>query len=304
METLHRILVICEDPSILDRLGKHLCEQHFDVRCATSGTEALADQGDWIPELVVCDDHLGGVRGLDLIEALHQRHQQTRFILITPPGETPEFIHFQPKRIVVFLSKPFNPEDLMHYVRRALDLSDGMGNRREHSRYPFTIETHISLINPFDSSESRPIAGLMRDISRSGVSMIVRQLLPVPSMLKFVFLLPQQQHPVNMLAKSMSCMLTQIPGVYRLGAKFIGLLPAEVVDGILEMNAHAGQVSQEDIFMGKSFKEAAREWLAEHHQDFNNLSLETTPNVAEMAAEVSRDPRDETMIKVKQPLAG
>jgi len=299
METNHRVMVVCEDPAILGRLGKHLCEQNFDVRCVSSAAEAISCCAAWSAELVICDDHLTEMKGLALIESIRRQNPHTRFILITPPGETPEFSHFQPKRTIAFLGKPFNPKDLMHYVHRAVGLSESPCNRREHNRHPFDVDTHCILINPFDDSESRSIPALMRDISRSGATMIVHQAFPVPAMLKFIFHLPQQQHTVNMLAKSMSCTLTQIAGVYRLGAKFIGLLPKEAVDAIRQMKQNSNATADEDIFTGKSFHEAVREWLAQHHQDFNAIDADSTPNVADIAAEVCRDPQDETPTNIK-----
>jgi len=125
-------------------------------------------------------------------------------------------MHATRSRIVAYLGKPFNPEDMMHFVRGAFKIGEPSENRREYSRYPFNVETHCTLINPFDDQQSRSIAVLMRDISRSGVAMIVRQVVPVPAMIKLGFHLPEQQ-PINMLAKSVSCALTQINGVYRLG---------------------------------------------------------------------------------------
>jgi hypothetical protein len=102
---------------------------------------------------------------------------------------------------------------------------------------------------------------MLRDISRSGVSMFVRQLFPVPCMLKLVINL-RQGAPMAMLAKSVSCTMTQIPGVYRLGAKFVGLLPHEINQAITRLNLK--DLSGSDHYMGKTFRDAVAEWLSAH----------------------------------------
>lgn len=292
MGVSRRILVVCEDAATLERLGCHLGEQGYEVQCAASLREALRYAESWAPELVITEYVIGDLRGLELCEILRRQLPRARFILITPPGETPDYAQATHNRVVAYLGKPFHPEDLMHFVTSAFSVGDSQFNRREHSRHSFAIEAHLTLINPFDNSESRPIASLMRDVSRSGITLIVRQLLPVPSMLRVTFHLSGQQSSFPLLAKSMSCSLTQIPGVYRLGAKFIGLLPGQLKKTFERISAAGSE--QKDIFMGKSFKAAALEWLDNHREVMGVDGLEFSPGMmAQVAHELSQTPSGE-----------
>lgn len=294
MGASRRILVVCEDAATLDRLGCHLGEQGYAVQCAATLREALRYAESWVPELVISEYILGELRGLELCEILRRQLPRARFILITPPGETPDYARATRNRVIAYLGKPFNPEDLMHFVTGAFSVGEGQVNRREHSRHSFTVETQLSLINPFDNSESRPIASLMRDVSRSGITLIVRQLLPAPAMLRITFHLSGQQNPFPLLAKSMSCTLTQIPGVYRLGAKFIGLLPEELERAFERISADAAGRGQKDIFMGKSFREAALEWIENHREDMGAEGVELSPRLmAQAVHEFSQTPSGE-----------
>lgn len=292
METNHRILVVCGDPGMLDQVGNYLCEQGYDVQCASSGQESRAIYAGWAAELVICDYQVSDAHGLDLIESIRRLNPRARFILIIPPGETPEFMRATRSRIVAFLGKPFKPEDLMYYVRGAFSLSETGYNRREFSRYCLGIETQCFLINPFSDTE-RPAAGLLRDVSRSGVSMIVRQVMPVPAMMKLVFRTPDQRS-FSMLAKSVSCTLTQISGVYRLGARFIGLLPLELERTFRQFGGKGDLGGpDEDIFMGKSFKDAIVEWISAHKDEFPDQQTDLTGlAISGIAEELDRDLRD------------
>ena len=71
VETSQRVLVVCDEPVILDQLGKHLCEQNYDVRCASNAREALVFYKDWPAELVVSDYHLVDRHSLEMVEEKH-----------------------------------------------------------------------------------------------------------------------------------------------------------------------------------------------------------------------------------------
>jgi CheY-like chemotaxis protein len=283
---------------MLERMEVYLGEQGYDVRCAPSGAKAIECARQWDVELLISDSNPGDMHAMEMAAAIRQTRPRCRLILIAAPGETPEFSRVTTNRIIALLGKPFAPEDLMHFVSGAFSTAaDGYGNRREHNLHAFLVEAQLTLINPFDDSESRPIASLMRDVSRSGVTMIVRQVLPVPAMLKINFNLKGnpnlKENPAgySMLAKSASCTLTQIPGVYRLGAKFIGMLPRALEKAFVQMSHDRQGTHEHDIFMGKSFKEAALEWLTAHKDEFSPPEFEFTARMLdEMSREFNRPP--------------
>jgi CheY-like chemotaxis protein len=289
MAITYRILVASEDAETLNTLREYLQSQDFELRSAASFPETLQILDAWPADLVICEDHIGRIHGLDLLGEVRKRNRRTRFLILTPPGETPDFMRPSGDRTVAFLGRPFQAPAFIQHVRGSLGLDESFANRRAHCRYSFNMETHCILINPFDDSEGRPVAALMRDVSRSGLSMILRQVLPVPSMLKLVIELANQHNPLQILSKSISCTLTQIPGVYRLGIKFIGLLPQELEELMLAHGGARDRNTSTDIFLGKSFKTAVREWVA-HHQ--NDLFAEITNHgrpIEDLAEELAKD---------------
>jgi DNA-binding response OmpR family regulator len=269
MRAQKRILIVLEDVATLDRLGAHLSDQGFDIRYAGSPAEALALNHDWNADLVIATYESGQGNGVTerdiektLLDRLRSQYSGSRYLLIVALGQTPRNLRGMKDTVIAFLGSPFTPEDLMYYVRSALmNEPVGHANRREHARHTFNIESHCVLINPFNNTESRPMPLLMRDLSRSGFSMIVRQMLPVPAMIKIVISLSDQTHPLVMLAKTLTCTLTQIEKVYRVGARFVGLLPEQLDKVILQLNENGGAERDTDIYMGKSFKQAVEDWL-------------------------------------------
>lgn len=290
MAPTDRLLIACEDPELIEHVGRHVTEFGYQTHCAATLDQALAEIADAPPDLVICSWRLGNLHGADLVQKLRRPQARTRFILLVEPNQRIDVVQATRQRIVAFLQYPYSPDDLARIVKTALDFGETHANRREYNRYLFAVETHCILINPFEDSESRPIAAIMRDVSRSGLSMLVRQVIPVPAMLKVILTVSNQPQPVSMLAKSISCTLTQIPDVYRLGAKFIGLLPKEFDQALVQL----GQVdmSHSDIFMGRSFKDAIRDWLTHHKVDLVGPESMHTPTVAEIAEQLFGEPPD------------
>ncbi len=277
------LLLACEDLAQRERLGRHLSELGYHVLTAASLEEALAADTQQPSNLIICGWQMAGLSGPELINRLRRPNSRSRFIILTEPGERIDIMQATRNRVVAFLPHPYDLADLTRYVKSATELGDRPSNRREFSRYLFTMETHCILINPFNDSESRPIASIMRDISRSGLAMLVRQVVPVPAMLKVVVQLSGKNQPISMLGKSISCTLTQIPDVYRLGVKFVGLLPKDLETVITEMGRSV-QPSP-DIFVGRTFKDAIRDWLAQHPVEFAPAG-DRQPSITEITEEL------------------
>ena len=300
MEQPHRILVVCEETELLEQIGRLLIGAGFETRCTSSAAEAMDCFKKWPAALVITQYQLGEMLGLELAKSLHQINLSTRFILITTANETPDYRSATRNRIVAFLTKPFNDDDLLHYVHGAFGKEPQRPTRRQHQRYFFQLETQLVLVNPFDDSESRPLATLMNDVSQSGVSVIVRQMMPVPAIVKLVMRLPNRSTPLPILAKTVSCTMTQMPGVYRLGAKFMGEIPADLTETITVIGEGQSLKSGSDVYIGKSFQEAVGNWLTKHNQDA--IVSRTGGKIEELATELAANPIEQRLGQAEEAL--
>jgi CheY-like chemotaxis protein len=287
-----KILVVCEDADRARRILDILNGHGLETRHVKTGNEALQAYESWPADLVIGDYQPCDMQEMQLVEQIRSRNQRARFVLIIPHGQESEFCQVTPNRIMFFLRENFNDKELMQYAQHVLGAADDFYNRRRFSRYAMSIDTHCILINPFNDTESHPIAGLIRDVSRSGLSMLIRQVIPVPSMLKLVIDLAQTHQSITMLAKSLSCTLTQIPNVHRLGAKFVGLLPPEMEDAIAQWDIEHPDAKSTDIFMGKSFRKAIEEWLAAHPEHLGERAGDHASVLPRVAREVCALPAE------------
>ncbi len=122
--TKKRVLLVEDEPTVALLIKDSLTDlsDKFVVERAASGEEALdfMKQGAW--DLVVTDNRMPGITGLQLIENLRDRSPSTRAILITAYGS--DEVEEAAKRLKVFhyLTKPFPLAELRRIIQEALAL--------------------------------------------------------------------------------------------------------------------------------------------------------------------------------------
>jgi DNA-binding NarL/FixJ family response regulator len=263
----HKLLLISQAESRLEDVRQYFKHHPYELHCTSTPEEAVELYRRDLHHIVICD-----VMGTDhdmvqLLNDLSKISSSSGFILISPKGHTVEIENRSRNSKTTVMSQPVSEKDIHQAIENLLKVSSREGDtRREHRRLSLHIETQCSVINPFNNEDSKPVPALLRDISRSGVSMIQKQLLPVPAMIKLSIQLSDQTSPMNVLAKTISCTLTQINGVYRVGAKLVGLLPAQLEEMQSSLDQDPESIPHEDIYMGRSFQDAVQSWL-KGHQD-------------------------------------
>jgi CheY-like chemotaxis protein len=111
------ILVVDDDPSIVDLTAAVLADEGYVVVSARDGIEALAAIERERPDLLLTDNMMPRLSGLDLIARLHARPDlAVPTILMSAVRPTPG-----PPPAVVFLPKPFDLDDLLALVVGLLD---------------------------------------------------------------------------------------------------------------------------------------------------------------------------------------
>jgi DNA-binding NtrC family response regulator len=115
-----RILVIDDEPSVVDALKMILSDQGYDAFAARTGKEGLdlIDQGEF--DLTVTDLRLPDMSGLDILSRIREKNPRNLVILITAHA-TPDTIAEAINRGVTrVLPKPFSPASFIELVHFAL----------------------------------------------------------------------------------------------------------------------------------------------------------------------------------------
>ena len=113
------VLVVEDEPKILDVVRDYLADAGFTVTTATDGRAALASARAAPPDLVVLDLGLPGLDGLDVARELHRRSSVPIIMLTARGGEVDRVLGLE-LGADDYLVKPFSPRELVARVRAVL----------------------------------------------------------------------------------------------------------------------------------------------------------------------------------------
>jgi DNA-binding NtrC family response regulator len=117
------ILLVDDEEKILKRLGRALREEGHDVVEATSGREAQRHLAERSFDLMVVDNLMPGLGGMDLLRELSQSMAPTerpQVVMMTAHGSTQIVREAFKLGVEDFLEKPFEVDELIALARRAV----------------------------------------------------------------------------------------------------------------------------------------------------------------------------------------
>lgn len=117
--TFKHLLVVDDDREIRGLLKRFLGKHGFRVSVAADGTEMQAALENWKIDLVVLDRMLPGTDGLSLCETLRTR-SSVPIVMLTVLGEEADRINGFEAGVDDYLTKPFNPHELLARIKAVL----------------------------------------------------------------------------------------------------------------------------------------------------------------------------------------
>ena len=115
------ILIVEDDPSILELLAEELEEAGYLTLGAGNAEEALATLTHSQVALVILDVRLPGMSGMQLLEHLRQENARQGIIVITAFGTIDQAVEALKRGADDFLTKPLDLEGLRETVYRVLE---------------------------------------------------------------------------------------------------------------------------------------------------------------------------------------
>jgi two-component system response regulator MprA len=120
----HRVLVVDDDPSIRDAVGRALRLDGYDVGLAGDGLEALRSIGDVEHDAVVLDLGLPHVDGLGLCRRLRAEGRRTPVLMLTARDAVSDRVAGLDAGADDYLVKPFALDELLARVRALIRRSE------------------------------------------------------------------------------------------------------------------------------------------------------------------------------------
>ncbi len=113
------ILLVDDDPDLLKLIGLRLTAAGYRVKSCESGDAALAQIAISRPGVVVTDLRMPGIDGMQLFEQINAQHPTLPVIILTAHGTIPDAVAATQRGVFGFLTKPFDPPELLAKVAQA-----------------------------------------------------------------------------------------------------------------------------------------------------------------------------------------
>ncbi|MGB9440275.1 MAG: response regulator [Desulfobacterales bacterium] len=117
------ILVIDDEVAVNNNIRKILAKKGYHVDQAVTKDEALDKIQSRPYKLVLLDLKIPGVRGLELLKAVHDRNPETKVIIITGYASIETAVESARMGAIDYLPKPFTPNEIRNVTENALKLA-------------------------------------------------------------------------------------------------------------------------------------------------------------------------------------
>jgi two-component system alkaline phosphatase synthesis response regulator PhoP len=114
-----KILVIDDEPGILNLVTSYLDAEGYDYETAKDGPSGLQAVHQYQPDLIVLDIMLPGLDGIEILSQL-RRESNVYVIMLTAKSEETDKVIGLSVGADDYLTKPFSPRELMARIKAAL----------------------------------------------------------------------------------------------------------------------------------------------------------------------------------------
>lgn len=129
------VLVVDDEESIRNVLCRKLQSRGYDCDVAADGEEALwrAFMRDF--DLILMDVRMPKMSGMDALPRIVVDHPETSVVMITAVADTQTAVEAMKLGAYDFVTKPFNMDDVMLRVDKALERRRLLLENRDHQRH-------------------------------------------------------------------------------------------------------------------------------------------------------------------------
>ena len=120
METQGKLLIVDDELSVRDSLGKWFQEEGYEIGTAESANEALTRMAEGKWDLALLDIKMRGTDGIELQRRLHELDPDLIVIMMTGYASVETAVAALKNGAYDYVSKPLDPDEIAHLVKKAL----------------------------------------------------------------------------------------------------------------------------------------------------------------------------------------
>jgi two-component system response regulator HydG len=120
METQPKLLIVDDELSVRDSLGKWFREEGYEISTAESASEALTRMAEGKWDAALLDIKMRGTDGIELQRRLHELDPDLIVIMMTGYASVETAVAALKNGAYDYVSKPLDPDEMAHLVKKAL----------------------------------------------------------------------------------------------------------------------------------------------------------------------------------------
>jgi len=167
-----RILVVDDEPAQRELVGGFLRKHGFDVAEAGGGREAVARFKQEAFDLVLTDQRMPDLSGIEVLEAVRSTSPETAVVIITAYGTIETAVSAVKAGAADYLTKPLNLDDLLHRVHRVRERQRLVAENRELREALAERHRVEGIIG--DSGRMQEVLSLVRRVALSDATVLIR----------------------------------------------------------------------------------------------------------------------------------
>jgi two-component system, OmpR family, alkaline phosphatase synthesis response regulator PhoP len=123
MKTKRKILIIDDEPDILEFLSYNFRKQGYEVRIANDGTEGIQKALEVLPEIIISDILMPNMDGIEMCKQIRKipEFKSTPFIFLTAVNDDYKVLYAMTSGADQYASKPIRFEYLFKMVNDMLE---------------------------------------------------------------------------------------------------------------------------------------------------------------------------------------
>ena len=132
-----RVLVVEDDEVLRQLLVEVLSDEDYQVEAVETGEEGLETMEGDVFDIVLLDLNLPGMEGMDVLRLIPTRQPDAQVVIMTAFGTVDTAVEAMKQGAFDYINKPFNTEELLLTVKRALeeqDLRREVARLRQHAK--------------------------------------------------------------------------------------------------------------------------------------------------------------------------
>jgi DNA-binding NtrC family response regulator len=167
-----RILVVDDEPAQRELVSGFLKKQGLDVIAAESGVKALQLFRQDSIDLILTDQKMPNMSGLDLLQAVHAINPETPVILMTAFGSIEAAVSAIQGGATDYLTKPLNLDELLYRIRQVSDRYRIIAENRELREALQGRHRIEGIIG--ESGQMLEVVSLVRRVAPSEATVLIR----------------------------------------------------------------------------------------------------------------------------------